>query len=232
MTNDLINPRPDVVTVWSDIGCPWATLALVTLRRAIEKADAPVLIDHRVFPLELFNKMPTPKPIIDAEVIAIGGLITDIGWQQWTAPESTYPVTTLPAMAAVQAAKAESVGGLLASDQLDAALRHAYYGESRCISVPGVILEVAESCAAVNVEALASAISSGAGIAEIYTQYETARGDRVQGSPHLFAASGFDSHNPGATYTWSAPAPPNAFPRLQEYDAAWADDLVAKLVAS
>jgi predicted DsbA family dithiol-disulfide isomerase len=230
MTNDLINPRPDVVTVWSDIGCPWATLALVSLRRAIEKAGAPVLIDHRVFPLEFFNKIPTPKPIIDAEIIAIGGLRPELGWRLWTAAESSYPVTMLPPMAAVQAAKAESVGGLLASDQLDAALRHAYYAESRCVSIPSVILEVAETCPAVNVDALAHEIARGAGVAEIYTQFETARGDRVQGSPHLFTAGGFDTHNPGATYSWTPP--PSSFPRLEAYDDAWAGELVAKLAAS
>jgi len=230
MTNDLINPRPDVVTVWSDLGCPWATAALVSLRLAIEKAAAPLYIDHRVFPLELFNKMATPKPIIDGEIVAIGGLRQDLGWQLWTAAESSYPVTMLPPMAAVQAAKAESVGGLLASDQLDAALRRAYYAESRCVSMPSVILEVAESCPAVNVEALAREIASGAGIAEIYNQFETAGGDRVQGSPHLFTAGGYDAHNPGATYSWAPP--PSNFPRLESYDDSWAGDLVAKLTAS
>jgi predicted DsbA family dithiol-disulfide isomerase len=214
MTNDLFNPNPQVVTVWSDLGCPWGTLALVSLRRAIEKADAPVRIDHRVFPLEFFNKIPTPKPIIDAEIVTISGLLPDLGWRLWGAPESSYPVTMLPAMAAVQAAKAEAVGGLHASDQLDAALRHAYYAESRCVSVPSVILKVAETCPAVDLNALAHEIAAGAGVADIYAQFETARGDRVQGSPQLLTAGGFDAHNPGATYSWTAP-PPSGFPRLE-----------------
>lgn len=225
MTSELINPRPDVVTVWSDLGCPWATLALVSLRRAIEKADVPVFIDHRVFPLELFNKMPTPKAIIDAEIVAISGFLPELGWRLWTAPESSYPVTMLPPMAAVQAAKAEPVGGFLASDQLDAALRHAYFAESRCVSIPSVILELAAGCPAVNVDALADQIATGAGVAEIYSQFATARGDRVQGSPQLFTAGGFDAHNPGANYSWTAP-PPKGFPRLKMYDAAWAEELV------
>ncbi len=231
MNHDLFNPSPDVVTVWSDLGCPWGTLALVSLRRAIEEAEAPVQIDHRVFPLELFNKIPTPKNIIDSEIVAISGLLPELGWTRWNAPDSSYPVTMLPAMGAVQAAKADAVGGLRASDQLDAALRRAYYTESRCISIPSVILEVAETCPALDIAALAREIAAGRGLAEIYAQFETAQGDRVQGSPQLLTAGGYDAHNPGASYSWTGP-PPGGFPRVEGYDAGWADQLVADLVAA
>lgn len=61
--------------------------------------------------------------------------------------------------------------------------------------------------------------------------WATARCDRVQGSPQLFTAGGFDAHNPGASYSWTAP-PPTGFPRLETYDAAWADELVAELVGN
>ncbi|MBH0247082.1 dithiol-disulfide isomerase, partial [Streptomyces cavourensis] len=34
-----------VITIWSDIGCPWAALALHTLRAASARLELPVLID-------------------------------------------------------------------------------------------------------------------------------------------------------------------------------------------
>lgn len=218
-----------VVTVWSDIGCPWASLALHTLRAAIRRHSSPLLIGHRAFPLELFNAIPTPKGILDVEVAAIAPVVPGLGWRHWNAPEASYPVTTIPAMAAVQAAKAPDVGGLPASDQLDAALRHALYADHRCISVPAVILDIAAACLAVDVDALRRRLRHGDGITAVYDDYDTACGPGIQGSPHIILSTAhgpsWTAHNPGATYRWSAP-PPQGFPRLEAYDPAWADDLV------
>lgn len=213
------SPDAGVVTVWSDIGCPWATLALHTLRTAAHTEGLELRIDHRAFPLEWFNRRPTPKPVIDAEVVAIAGLRPELGWRPWAAPESGYPVTTVPAMAAVQAAKHESVGGLPASDQLDAALRHAWYAESRCISIETGILDIAEACPLVDADALAKHLATGAGHAVVHDQWPVARTAAVQGSPHLFTAE-FSVHNPGVDYHWTA-APGQGFPRLTSYDDSW-----------
>lgn len=106
-----MQPGPPTITVWSDIGCPWATLALHTLHAAAAQRGAELLIDHRAFPLELFNREPTPKPIIDVELVAIAGLRPELDWRPWPGPDSTYPVTMLPALEAVQAAKNPAVGG-------------------------------------------------------------------------------------------------------------------------
>src|SRR2546421_5874458 len=154
---------PAVVTVWSDIGCPWATLALHTLRARARERGQRLFVDHRAFPLELFNRRPTPKAILDAEVAVIGSHRPELGWAPWVAAEATYPVTTLPAMEAVQAAKDLAVGGLTGSDELDAALRRAFYTEGRCISLHPVILDVAEGCPPVDADALAAALAEGAG---------------------------------------------------------------------
>ena len=219
-----------VVTVWSDIGCPWASLALHTLRAAIARSGSSLLIDHRAFPLELFNAIPTPKAILDVEVATIVPLVPDLGWRHWSAPEVSYPVTTIPAMAAVQAAKHPDVGGLPASDELDAALRHAFYAEHRCISLPTVIADVAATCRTVDVDALRRLLRRGEGIAAVYDDYETAAGPDVQGSPHLFLGDAWASHNPGATYRWSA-RPPDGFPRLEAYDPNWATELLERAAA-
>ena len=66
-------PEPGVVRFYSDIGCPWASLAVHRLRRrrAERGLDDVVRIDHRAFPLELFNEQVTPKTIVDpARILA------------------------------------------------------------------------------------------------------------------------------------------------------------------
>ncbi len=219
----VVNSDTATVTVWSDIGCPWATLALHTLR-----SRAPgVLVDHRAFPLELFNSAPTPKVILDVEIVAIASVRPELGWRPWTAPDSTYPVTMLPPMEAVQAAKAQ---GLRASTELDAALRHAFYAEGRCISIHPVILDVAARCEHVDEAALAEALAEGAGRREVYRDWHVAQGPGVQGSPHLFTAGGYAAHNPGAKYHWTA-RPPIGFPRLESYRPEWVEELLAGLSA-
>ncbi|SIO88808.1 DsbA family protein [Nocardiopsis sp. JB363] len=219
---------PGVVTVWSDIGCPWASLALHVLHARARERGVGLTVDHRAFPLELFNRIPTPRSIVESEVVAIAGVAPDLGWRLWPGPESTYPVTTLPAMEAVQAAKAPDVGGLSGSDELDGALRRAFYEQGRCVSIHPVILEVAEECPGVDAEALERALATGRGRAEVYSQWRTASGPDVQGSPHLFA-QGWAEHNPGVRYHWTAPPPEGGFPRFETYDPMWADTLIDTL---
>jgi predicted DsbA family dithiol-disulfide isomerase len=217
----LANPDRRTVTVWSDIGCPWATLALTTLHDRARQRGQDLLIDHRVFPLELFNRRPTPKPLLDDEVDALRRAVPGLAWRNWIAPAYTYPVTTLPAMEAVQACKQPDIGGLRASDELDAALRRAFYEDSRCISIPAVILDVAELCPRVNTERLAAALEQGTARSAIYEQWTTAQRPEVDGSPHFFTPGGSSLHNPGATYHRD-----DLGLHLTEYHDEWADELL------
>lgn len=224
------DPSP-ILTVWSDIGCPWATLALRTVRTAIAEKNAVVRINHRAFPLELFNSAPTPQNIVDPEIVAIASLLPELQWRCWAAPASSYPVTTVPAMAAVQAAKDREVGGMRASDQLDAALRHAFYIDHQCISIPSVILDVARTCPDLDSGQLEQRLADGGGIAALYRDYAQARSSSVQGSPVIETADGARHHNPGATYHWTSP-PPAGFVRLEQYDPTWAHTLIDHITAS
>ena len=222
---DTAGQPPGAVTVWSDIGCPWATLALNTLHAAASARGQQITVSHRAFPLELFNRMPTPKFIVDAEVTVIGGRHPELGWRPWRAAESTYPVTMLPALEAVQAAKDPALGGLRASDELDTALRAAFYSGHACISIPSVLLDIAADCEHVDSAALADAIARGAGRAEVYRDWRTAQGPAIQGSPHLFATGGFARHNPGVVYHWSD-HPLTGFPVYESYSDGWAGELL------
>lgn len=189
------------ITVWSDLGCPWAHVAVARLHRtrsALGLDDA-VRFDHHAFPLELFNEAPASKDHFDAEVPVLGGIEPDAGWQLWKAPAWHWPATTLPAMEAVQAAKEQSVE---ASEQLDRALRKALFAESRCISLRPVILDVARRCPAVDPATLAKAIDAGAARRVLMDDFERAALDDVKGSPHVFLPDGTGFHNPGIEFEW------------------------------
>lgn len=192
---------PGTVVVWSDLACPWAHVAVARLHRVRHELGmgGRVSFDHRVFALEVVNSRPTPKAILDAEVPVAGTLEPGAGWQVWQGRDSAYPVTTLLAMEAVQAAKEQSLD---ASEALDRALRAAMFAQSRCISIRSVVLDVAHETQVVDVGALAEAIDQGRARRSIMDDVEEATGDSVQGSPHLFLPDGTDVHNPGIEMRW------------------------------
>lgn len=189
------------IAVWSDLGCPWSHVVVWRLwdaRRRLGLADR-VRFDHHAFPLELFNSEPTPRQRVDAEWPVAERLAPRAGWQPWSAPPETYPVTLLPPMEAVLAAKEQS---LAASEDLDRGLRRAFFAESRCISLRHVILEVASACDSLDVAALAEALDSGRSRPVLIADWATARGDEVQGAAHLFLADGTNAENPGIEVAW------------------------------
>jgi predicted DsbA family dithiol-disulfide isomerase len=197
----MIEVAPGTIVVYADVSCPWAHLAvhrLLAARRDMGLDDE-VLLDHRAFVLELANERPTPRRVLDAEIPVVGGLEPDAGWQIWQDDPSRWPVTALPAIEAVQAAKEQ---GLRESERLDRGLRLALFGRSKCVSMRHVILAVAESCD-LDVGELAAALDDGRARRAVMDQHAAAVDDgTVQGSPHLFLPDGTDCHNPGIEMHW------------------------------
>lgn len=210
------NPEPGVVTVWSDIACPWATLALHTLRKRAHGTNVVLHIDHRVFPLELVNSAATPQPIHDDEVARIYEVLPTLGWNQWAQPSWQYPVTMLPAIQAVQAAK---FMGLRASDALDSALRHAFFVDQRCISLRPVIDDIATHVPGIDAPRLSALLDAGAGLTSISADRRELANGQVQGSPHIWTADGSYAANPGV----------DDVSDFRTYDAGWADHLISQL---
>jgi len=196
-----MNVAPGTLAVWSDLGCPWSHAVVWRLHDARRRLglEGRVQFDHHAFPLELFNNEPTPRRLLAAEWPVAAQLAPRAGWEAWSAPEHAWPVTMLPPMEAVQAAKLQS---LAASEELDRGLRRAFWGESRCISLRHVILEVANECESLDVAALADALDDGRARRAIFNDWATAGGDEVSGSAHLFAPDGTNSQNPGITIGW------------------------------
>ena len=131
----------------------------------------------------------------------------------WRAEDWAYPVTTVPALVAVRAARQQ---GPDAADALDTALRRAYFVDQRCISLLPVIEDVARECAAVDADALVRALRSGAGLAAVFADLDVARGGEVRGSPHLWTSDGTFAVNPGVSDVDD----------FTEYDATWTDRLL------
>ncbi|MGH2807575.1 MAG: DsbA family oxidoreductase [Actinomycetota bacterium] len=224
----MIEVDPGTVVVYSDVGCPWAHLAVFRLHRARAELglEDRVVFDMRAFPLEIFNERPTPKKILDAEISVAGALDPDAGWQMWQRPDSEFPATTLPALEAVQAAKEQS---LRASEQLDRALRVAFFGESRPISMRHEILAVARRCPDVDGYKLADALDDGRARAAVMEQKAIAEGDGVKGSPHVFLPDGSDVHNPGVELGWEG-AHGKGFPVVKSDDRRIYESLLRNAV--
>jgi predicted DsbA family dithiol-disulfide isomerase len=187
------------LVVWGDIACPWATLALVRLHAARARlglVDA-VAFDLRAFPLELVNSRPTPRTIVDAEIPVVGALAPAFGWSPWRAPVEQYAVSTLLALEAVQAAKEQ---GVAASEQLDLALRRAFFAESGCITLRPVVLDVAASCPGVDATALADALDAGRARPALIEQW---RAGVAAASPTVVLPDGSRHVNPGVRMHWA-----------------------------
>lgn len=227
----MVEVAPGTIVVFSDIGCPWAHVAVWRLHDARRRLglEGRVAFDHRVFPLELFNSQPTPRDELAVEWEACASLAPRAGWQAWSAPDWAWPATMLPPMEAVQAAKEQGLG---ASEELDRGLRRAFWGESRCVSLRQVILEVASECDGLDLEALADTFDSGRARAALFEQYEVARSDTVDGSPHLFLADGTNVENPGIKATWEEGSDGFWRPSVVDDDPSAYDRLVTAAAAT
>jgi predicted DsbA family dithiol-disulfide isomerase len=217
-----IDVRPATVVLFSDLLCPFAHVAIhrFVAARARARLDGRLHLDHRTFPLELFNG-PHPRPGTDTEAVGLGQIEPAAGFRVWTAPDWTYPSTVLLAHEAVHAAKEQ---GPDASERLDRALRRAFWVDSRPISHRSTILDVARE-ADVDAAAIAAALDDGRARAAITADYAVAQSDAVAGSPHFFFADGTDAHNPGITVRWEGPWA-SGYPIVEKDDPGVWDELV------
>ncbi len=222
----MVEVAPGTLMVWSDLGCPWSHAVIWRLHDARRRLglEGRVAFDLHAFPLELFNSEPTPRPRIEAEWPVARELAPRAGWQPWSAPDHAWPATMLPPMEAVHAAKRQS---LAASEQLDRGLRRAFFGESRCISLRHVILEVANECDDVDVGQLGDVLDAGAARRDLVADWAVARGDEVRGAAHVFCPDGTNAQNPGIEIGWRADGAEGAY-LVERDDPTAIDELVRR----
>lgn len=197
----MLDVAPSTIAVYGDIACPWshvATYRLCEARSRLGLVDA-VIFDMRAFPLELVNGRPTPKDVLDAEIPVAGALAPKAGWQMWSAPTWTWPVTTLPALEAVQAAKLQH---LRFGEDLARLLRRALFAESRCVSMRHVVFEIAGDVDGLDLDRLTHDLDAGAGRRAVLEHLAHATDGSVKLSPHVFTADGTSMPNPGIELHW------------------------------
>lgn len=201
MTAATIDVAPGTITVFSDLTCPFAHIAvhrLFTTRERLDLVDA-VRFDHHSFPIELLNGTPGTRRGSDSEIPALGHLEPDAGWQLWQRPDYEYRSTVLLAFEAVHAAKRQ---GIRQSGDLDRALRRAFWNESAPIQMHATILEIAGQVDQVDADLLARHLADGIGRRELFDDLTVVRSHAVTMSPHLFLHDGTDVTNPGLQVHW------------------------------
>jgi predicted DsbA family dithiol-disulfide isomerase len=215
------------IEVWSDLLCPFARIAIHRLVTARAKLglDDEIELDHHTFSLDLFDG-PHSRPGTDSEAVGLGLLVPELEFRLWSAPDWTYPSPVLLAAEAVHAAKPQ---GLRASEDLDRALRNAFWTSSRSIGHYTVIMAVARETSTVDADALARELDSGTHRAALMADHEIAKTDRVAGSPHLFLPDGTGLHNPGIDVRWEGPWA-KGYPVAKVTDPAWAEKVLVGLV--
>jgi predicted DsbA family dithiol-disulfide isomerase len=224
-------PAPPVaagtIQVWSDLLCPFAYVGLLRLRRARKRLglDGVVQLEHRTFPLELFNG-PHPRRGTDTEAVGLGQIEPDAQFRVWAAGDDLYPHTVLLAAEAVHAANAQN---LAAGETLDLALRRAFWTHSRAISHRRVILDVAEESpdGLLDVAALAAALDSGRHRADVMADFAVAQTEAIDGSPTLRLADATTVTNPGIRVHWDGPWAAG-FPVVDSHDPGVYDDLLER----
>jgi predicted DsbA family dithiol-disulfide isomerase len=193
---------PGTIVVFSDFACPFAYVLLHRIRSARSRLDLDgrLVVDHHAFPIELLNRAPGTRHGSDSEIPVLGALEPDAGWQTWQGPDYYYPSTMLPAFEAVQAAKRQSLD---ASEALDAAIRTAFWRESRAVHLHHELLDIAATVESLDVELLCADLEAGVARSAVFEDARLAAGDAVSMSPHVFLPDGSDHPNPGVAVTWS-----------------------------
>jgi predicted DsbA family dithiol-disulfide isomerase len=216
---------PGTVQVWSDLLCPFAYVGLLRFYRARARLglDGEVRVEHRCFPLELFNG-PHPRRGTDTEAVGVGQIEPEAEFRVWTAPEDQYPHTVLLAAEAVAATGAQSAA---AAEALDLALRRAFWTQSRSISHRSVILEVAEETGSVDVKDLAEALDTGRHRAQLMADFAVAQTGAIPASPTFRLADRTAYTNPGIEVRWEGPWA-SGYPVVDAHDPAVHDDLVRR----
>lgn len=214
---------------YSDVVCPWATVMVLRLREARARAGAEQLlpIHHRAYPLELEHGFAIPRRVVDAEIGLCASLAPDFGWSLWQGRAEEYPVTVLLALEAVRAAGAQSVQ---AGEQLDLALRHAFFARSRCIAMRHEILAVAGTCEAVDLERLGRDLDHGTWRAAVLGDFADVKDKGVPCSGTIVLPDGTMACNPGTETEWIGRFP-RGVPMLRADDPSAYDRIVAAALA-
>lgn len=188
------------IVVYSDVGCPWANVAVQRLSRTLLDMglDREISIDHRAFSLELINDQPLPSDVLNAEIPTLRELEPAAPWPDGVGPWR-FTTSTLVALEAVQAAKEQ---GVEASVRLDKAFRRAMFADLAQLETSQQVIEIARNVDGIDVDALEDALRAGRGRSDVRRHTAESKSDLVTGSPTLILPDGSAHPNPGISMHW------------------------------
>jgi predicted DsbA family dithiol-disulfide isomerase len=179
-----------VLTVFSDLHCPWAYVFSIRLRRHRAEVGRPP-VAWRCWPLELVNERGTSWETLSQEV----PVLTQLEPDHFAPPRrDTWPSTFLPAMEALKVAG--ELGGPDAADRFDEVARRAFFLERRDLSIRPTLAEIATE-AGLDRASFLDAFDGGGHRRAVVADWDEGRRRGVQGSPHVFLPDGTGSFNPG-----------------------------------
>ncbi|HLZ21405.1 MAG TPA: hypothetical protein VKQ30_04705 [Ktedonobacterales bacterium] len=129
------------VAMYADLACPYAYVVAYRLRKLRDEFRGRVIIEHKSLALEYINRQPTPKRVLDSECPLLMLVEPELPWEPWHAPLSEWPVTLWPAFEAVKCAERQDMA---LADELDWAIRTAFFAENRCVSMRHILFDLAD----------------------------------------------------------------------------------------
>jgi predicted DsbA family dithiol-disulfide isomerase len=195
------------VTVWSEIHCPWASTAVHRLRAARDEQGLDVVFDQRPWPLEFVNSRGTPRATVTQETAVLSTQEPDI-FSAYR--DESWPSSFLGAFELVAAAR--RVGGQRAAEDLDYALRLAFFRYGVDVSIRAGLeraLKIATKFAAgLDADAVLHTWAVEPVRADVLADFDRSKDLPIDGSPQIFWPDGTTTHNPGfADIEWRGGIP-------------------------
>lgn len=197
-----------LVTIYSDIACPWAMVAIHRLREARDAHGLDVVFDQRAWPLEWVNNAGTPRATVETEMVVLSQheptLFTAFQGESW-------PSTRLPAFELVAATR--HAFGPRAAEDVDYRLRFRFFHDSADLSLRHELRRAVEDVG-LDADTVLDVWQTRPVRADVLADYQRGQSLPIQGSPQIFWPDGSTHHNPGMTgHQWVG-----GIPRLERTD--------------
>jgi predicted DsbA family dithiol-disulfide isomerase len=186
------------IDIWSDIHCPWALIAVHRLRAARARHRLDVVFVPRAWPLEWVNGRGTPHAVVTTETAALAGHEPEL-FNAYR--NDSWPSTFLPAFELV--ASARRLHGMRAAEEVDYALRIAFFRDAVDVSIRAGLADALTLAAAadpgIDAEAVLGHWVRSNPRADVDEDFAASASLPIEGSPQIFWPDGSTTHNPGMT---------------------------------
>ncbi len=183
------------LTIWSDLTCPWAYVAVLRLHRTRDRLGADeVEFDLRAFPLETTEGGAPGESQVRADV----GTLVQLEGSGFSLYEgATWPAST------ILASEAQKWGFSVGQDigeRFDLALRRGFFLHSHDLGRREELLAVAKTEGLAS-DDLAAALDTGRFRAAVAADAAEAAASDIEGSPTVVLPDGAAHFNPGIAFT-------------------------------